>query len=160
MIQIEALQYNDFDWVIALGNANQVETGPLDQAVLKGLVDEAYLSQVIRPDLGFLITFIETADYQSPNFLWFKQTMRNFVYVDRIVVAAQARGQGLARNFYENLFEIAAAKGFERVVCEVNSDPPNPVSDKFHAALGFIPVGSATLPNKKTVTYLSRTLKV
>jgi uncharacterized protein len=46
----------------------------------------------------------------------------------------------------------------DQVTCEVNSAPPNPVSDKFHAALGFLPVGSALLSNGKTVTYLSRPL--
>ena len=150
----------DFAWVIALGNANQVETGPLDQDRLMRLVEASYLSQVAEPDLGFLITFIPTSSYDSPNFVWFVERMANFVYVDRIVVAAHAREQGLARRFYEGLFASAQAEGYEQVVCEVNSDPPNPISDQFHAALGFTPVGQATLSSGKSVTYLSRALKV
>ena len=56
------------------------------------------------------------------------------------------------------------AAGHERVVCEVNADPPNPVSDAFHAALGFAEVGSARLSGTplssmgKTVRYFSRPL--
>jgi uncharacterized protein len=96
---------------------------------------------------------------RSLNFVWFVQRGGSFVYVDRIVVSAAARGQGIARAFYEELFAAAAQAGFDEVTCEVNSDPPNPISDKFHATLGFLPVGSATLPNGKTVTYLSRPLK-
>lgn len=157
---IRVLSREDFAWVIALGNANQVETGPLDQDRLMRLVEASYLSQVAEPDLGFLITFIPTSSYDSPNFVWFVERMANFVYVDRIVVAAHARGQGLARRFYEGLFASAQAEGYEQVVCEVNSDPPNPISDQFHAALGFTPVGQATLSNGKSVTYLSRALKV
>jgi predicted GNAT superfamily acetyltransferase len=159
-VAIRRLSREDFAWVIALGNANQVETGPLDEDRLTYLVGASYLSQVAEPDLGFLITFIPTSTYDSPNFVWFVERMANFVYVDRIVVAAHARGQGLARRFYEGLFASAAAEGYEQVVCEVNSDPPNPISDQFHAALGFTPVGQATLSNGKSVTYLSRALKV
>jgi predicted GNAT superfamily acetyltransferase len=41
------------------------------------------------------------------------------------------------------------------VCCEVNSDPPNPLSDAFHAALGFREVGRAFLPDRgKSVRYL------
>jgi predicted GNAT superfamily acetyltransferase len=158
-VTIEVLSRADFAWVIALGNANQAETGPLDEVRLTSLVAASYLSHVARPDLGFLISFIPTSPYDSPNFAWFVERMVNFVYIDRIVVAAHARGQGIARRFYEGLFATAQVEGYEQVVCEVNSDPPNPVSDQFHAALGFAPVGQATLSNDKSVTYLSRTLK-
>ena len=149
-----------FAWVIGLGNANEVETGPLDHDRLNRMVEASYRVQVAEPDLGFLITFVRGSAYDSPNFVWFIERMDNFVYVDRIVVAAHARGQGIARRFYEGLFATAAADGYDHVVCEVNSDPPNPVSDQFHAALGFTPVGQASLSNGKSVTYLSRALKV
>jgi len=158
-VTIRVLSREDFAWVIALGNDNQIETGPLDEDRLERLVGASYLSQVAEPDLGFLITFIKGSTYDSPNFVWFVERMNNFVYVDRIVVAAHARGQGIARRFYEGLFASAQAEGYEHVVCEVNSDPPNPISDQFHAALGFTPVGQASLSNGKSVTYLSRALK-
>lgn len=157
---IRVLSREDFAWVIALGNANQIETGPLDESRLTAMVEASYLCQVVDPELGFLMTFTPGSTYDSPNFVWFVERMTNFVYVDRIVVAARARGQGVARRLYESLFARAEAEGFERVVCEVNADPPNPISDQFHAALGFTPVGQATLSNGKSVTYLSRTLKV
>jgi len=159
-VAIRVLSREDFAWVIALGNANQIETGLLDESRLTAMVETSYLCQVVDPELGFLMTFTLGSTYDSPNFVWFVERMTNFVYVDRIVVAARARGQGVARRLYESLFARAEAEGFERVVCEVNSDPPNPISDQFHAALGFTPVGQATLSNGKSVTYLSRTLKV
>jgi len=58
-----------------------------------------------------------------------------------------------------DLFEHAKAAGHDRVVCEVNLDPPNPVSDAFHASLDFSEVGRAVIHNgEKTVRYLLRHL--
>ena len=39
-----------------------------------------------------------------------------------------------------------------------NSDPPNPGSDAFHAAMGFAVIGAATLSNGESVRYYARTL--
>ena len=105
---------------------------------------------------AFLIAFDQDARYDSPNFLWFRDRYPRFVYVDRIVVAAPVRGRGLARNLYRDLFARATAAGHERVVCEVNSNPPNPGSDAFHTALGFAGVGNAAIHGgAKTVRYLA-----
>ncbi len=41
------------------------------------------------------------------------------------------------------------------MVCEINSDPPNPASERFHRALGFEQVGEALLENGKTVSYMA-----
>ena len=72
------------------------------------------------------------------------------------MVASSARGRGLARKLYDDLFKQALEAGHERVVCEVNTQPPNPGSDAFHAALGFVEVGTATVyDGNRTVRYLS-----
>jgi hypothetical protein len=108
---------------------------------------------------AFLLAFDQDADYDGPNFLWFRERYPRFVYVDRIVVASSARGRGLARLLYCALFVEAARAGHSCIVCEVNSEPPNPGSDAFHAALGFAKVGSASIHNgSKTVRYLLRRL--
>ena len=68
-----------------------------------------------------------------------------------------ARGRGLAQRLYEELFDAARAAGHVRIVCEVNSSPPNPASDAFHARLGFTEVGAADIHGgAKTVRYLMR----
>ena len=108
------------------------------------------------PADAMLIAFDQNADYDSPNFAWFQDNYERFVYVDRIVVAERARWQGLATQFYEQLFEHARKAGHTIVACEVNSDPPNPASDAFHDRMGFAPAGSALLDNGKTVRYLTR----
>jgi predicted GNAT superfamily acetyltransferase len=145
--------------LLALNNAHAVELSWLEPPRLAHLVAEAFLAERIGQADALLLTFDQDADYDSPNFLWFRERFPRFVYVDRVVVAAQARGRGHARRLYQTLFEQARAAGHERIVCEVNSNPPNPASDAFHADLGFVVVGTADIyGGEKTVTYLERDL--
>lgn len=145
--------------LLALNNAHAVELSWLEPERLAHLVAEAFLARRVGVADALLLTFDQDADYDSPNFLWFRARYPTFVYVDRVVVADSARGRGLAKGLYDDLFAAAEAAGHARIVCEVNSDPPNPASDAFHAALGFVPVGTAEIHGgKKTVTYLERRL--
>jgi len=145
--------------LLALNNAHAVELSWLEPERLAHLVAEAFVARRVGVADALLLTFDQAADYDSPNFLWFRERYDAFVYVDRVVVADAARGRGLARRLYDELFVAAKAAGHARVVCEVNSDPPNPASDAFHASLGFVPVGTAEIHGgKKTVTYLERRL--
>jgi len=145
--------------LLALNNAHAQELSWLEPERLEHLVAQAFLARRIGNLDAFLLAFDQSADYDSPNFLWFRARYPRFVYVDRIVVASSARGRGCARRLYQDLFEHAGKAGHDRVVCEVNTRPPNPVSDAFHAALGFVEVGSARIhEGSKTVRYLSRRL--
>jgi predicted GNAT superfamily acetyltransferase len=145
--------------LLALNNAHAQELSWLEPARLEHMVDQAFLARRVGNLDAFLLAFDQGADYDSPNFLWFRARYVSFVYVDRIVVAASARGRGCARRLYRDLFEQAESAGHERVVCEVNISPPNPASDAFHAAFGFVEVGTASVyGGTKTVRYLSRAL--
>jgi uncharacterized protein len=146
--------------VLALNNDHAVELSWLDLERLAALLREAFYARRLGKLDAFLLAFDERADYDSPNFLWFRERYRRFVYVDRVVVASAARGRGYARQLYADLFDHARQAGHDIVVCEVNSDPPNPASDAFHAALGFVEVGGARIHGgKKTVRYLSHALE-
>src|SRR5690606_37983578 len=128
-------------------------------ARLRHLLREAFHARRAGNVAAFLMAFDEGADYDSTNYLWFRERYPRFVYVDRIVVEPALRKRGLANRLYDDLFRAAREAGHDRVVCEVNSDPPNPASDAFHAALGFVEVGHATIHGgRKTVRYLSRSL--
>ena len=146
--------------VLALNNAHAVELSWLDAGRLKQLLGAAFYARRLGTLSAFLLAFDEGADYDSPNYLWFRGRHPRFVYIDRIVVAPAARKQGLAHRLYEDLFREAAAAGHEIVGCEVNSDPPNPASDAFHAGFGFAEVGRASIHGgAKTVRYLARPLR-
>lgn len=107
---------------------------------------------------ALLIAFDQDARYDSLNFLWFRSRYSRFVYVDRIVTAPESRGRGLARALYGRLIQRAIAANHQKIVCEVNVDPPNLGSQALHQSLGFVPVGAARLPTGKTVTYLELTV--
>ncbi len=132
----------------------------LDDASLESLLGMAFYARgVERGATAFLIALDHHAAYVNPNFAWFKASRSSFVYIDRVIVSVSARGQGIARALYEDLFSAAKRAGHQRVVCEVNLDPPNPASDAFHAAMGFKEIGQATIHNgTKTVRYFEKML--
>ena len=145
--------------VLTLNNGHAAELSWLEPERLSFLIGKAFYARRIGDLEAFLLAFDQDADYDSPNYLWFRARYPRFVYVDRIVVAASARGRGHARRLYEDLFAHAAQAGHDLVVCEVNSDPPNPASDALHAALGFSEIGHASIHGgTKSVRYYVRHL--
>ncbi len=142
-----------------LNEAHAVELSSLSEARLEQLIETAFVADADPAGDALLLAFDQDGDYDSPNFLWFRERYPRFVYVDRVVVSATRRGEGLARQLYERLFATARAAGHDCVVCEVNYDPPNPASDLFHEKLGFAEVGRAHLSDRgKGVRYLRKTL--
>ena len=86
--------------------------------------------------LGFLITFLPGADYESMNYAWFSENHERFAYMDRIVVDPQTRGGGIGVALYQQLFAlIGSSEPF--VGIDVNVRPPNEGSIRFHERLGF-----------------------
>ena len=145
--------------LLDLNNAHEVELSRLTPDDLRHLCDRAFLASRIGRVEAFLISFDQDADLTGVNFRWFRERCARFIYVDRIVVAPRARGQGHARRLYTDLIFRARRHGHDRIVCEVNADPPNPASDAFHARMGFRVIGSAVLSGSdKTVRYFSRAL--
>ena len=96
--------------VLALNNKHAEELSWLEPERLSDLVSQAFYARRIGKLEAFLLAFDQDADYDSPNFLWFRARYPRFVYVDRIAVAASARGRGHARRLYEDLFDIAASQ--------------------------------------------------
>ncbi len=145
--------------VLVLNNAHAAELSWLEPDRLSYLIGQAFHARRIGDVDAFLLAFDQDAGYDSPNFLWFRDRFARFVYVDRIAVAERARGRGLARRLYADLFDHAARAGHDRVVCEVNAEPPNAASDAFHAALGFSEIGRALIHDgAKAVRYFTRPL--
>ena len=145
------------DNMLALNAMHEKQTSPLERASLEAMLAAAFWWEAPgeAPD-ALLIAFDQGADYDSPNFGWFKSRHARFVYIDRIVVARRAQGRGLARRLYETLCDSAHTAGHDRIVCEINLEPANPGSIAFHDKLGFAEVGQARLANGKLVSYRER----
>ncbi len=103
--------------LLRLNNAHAVELSWLEPERFRHLVRNAFVAWQVGPARALLPAFDQSADYDSPNFLWFRGRLPHFVYVDRIVVAVEARGHGLARDLDVALFDAAARAGHDWVVC-------------------------------------------
>lgn len=142
-----------------LNNAHAVELSFHTRDEFDTLIARAFAGLATGDSAAFLLAFDETGDIPSRNYAWFKARYSRFVYIDRVVVAPSYRRKGIAAAFYAELTARARAAGQPMLCCEVNTDPPNPASDAFHARQGFTPVGEARLAETgKTVRYLAKTL--
>ena len=146
-MDIRPLAETDHTWFLDLNQACLPAVSALTPASTAKLIAEAGYARLLRKDgqpLGALLAFWPEANYDSANFLWFKARYDSFLYIDRVMVTEDARGQGVGVALYNDLFAFAKAQsenGSGRVTCEVNSRPPNPGSLRFHEGLGFAPVG-------------------
>jgi predicted GNAT superfamily acetyltransferase len=145
--------------LLDLNNDHAKELALETEASFRDLLAAASHVRAASDGLALLIAFNETCTYDSPNFAWLTARYPRFNYIDRVVVSEKARGRGLARLLYEGLERETLAQSRERLVCEVNLNPPNPASDAFHSKLGFRPVGEQRLADRnKTVRYWAKEL--
>ncbi|MDQ2679219.1 MAG: GNAT family N-acetyltransferase [Actinomycetota bacterium] len=159
---LRPVEPSDLTAALALNAEWVPEVGEVDAARLAHIVEQASLALVaIDPDptdesddtdgsadtlLGLVVVMAPGADYDSPNYGYFERAradgdIEDFRYVDRIVVATAAHRRGVGRLLYGAVFDHARDAGATVVACEVNVDPPNPVSTAFHSSLGFVEVG-------------------
>jgi len=153
---------DDFPEILAL-NAESVHfLSPLDAMRLRYLHAQAAYHRVVQREgkiAAFLLAFREGADYDSPNYRWFAQHYAHFLYIDRIVVDASARGLGFGAQLYDDILAFAAATNAVRLTAEFDVEPPNPVSAAFHQRYGFREVGRHWIGgDKKQVSLQAREL--
>ena len=154
-IVLRPIGSSDLPAELALNQEWVPEVGTIDAVRLEHLVDQASLATVAVDTavssgddalLGLVIVMAPGADYDSPNYQYFERAraegaIGDFRYVDRIVVATAAHRRGVGRRLYDAVFDHAREQGATTVTCEVNVEPPNPVSTAFHTSLGFAEVG-------------------
>jgi predicted GNAT superfamily acetyltransferase len=155
-IKIRETRRNDLEDLLELNQSNLPHVGSITQSEMEHLYRQAIYFPVAEfngQTTGFLIAFNPEADYASLNFLWFKKHYPNFVYIDRIIIAAEARRKGMASFLYRDLENFAAEREIPLMACEYNLRPKNDVSRQFHQRYGFNEVGTQETENgKKTVS--------
>jgi predicted GNAT superfamily acetyltransferase len=106
---------------------------------------------------GFVLTFTPGSAYDGLEFGWFAQTYADrFLFIERIVVDAEHRRQGLATAVYRAIER--SAKPFDRVVARVRSDPPNIPGLAFHTARGYVEVAKQRLADGTTTALVAKDL--
>ena len=132
-----------------------VPVTPLPEfAELVALCTIALVAERSGEPVGFLLAMDPGLDYASENYRFFSERSSDFLYIDRIVLAPEARGAGLGSELYGRIFAAATQRGASEVTCEVNVEPPNPASLAFHAALGFAEVARQSTKGGSVVVAL------
>jgi uncharacterized protein len=94
---------------------------------------------------GVLVAYLfglgSEADYDGEEFVWFRGRFPEFVYVDQVAVAQEARGAGAASALYADLETFATGRGSPLLTLEVNLRPENRPSLVFHERHRFQEVG-------------------
>jgi uncharacterized protein len=158
---LSVLTASDADRILDLNNEHAVETSLLDLPAAERLLTMCFYAKDVRPGMrGFLLALDQDAAYDNFNFRWFRSRFERFVYIDRIIITKDARGQGFARLMYEDLFAEAKTAGQVRVVCEVNIEPPNEGSLAFHRSMKFLALADVAVKGgSKRVRYLVKELE-
>jgi hypothetical protein len=142
----------EFGLVLAMNNAAVPNVNHAEPDEMSELIGMASVPVALADDdddtvLGFVLALPPGVNYGSENYRWFSERYDSFAYVDRIVVADGARGRGIGVELYRAVTDYAVEHGIPRVLCEVNLDPPNPGSLRFHKRIGFEEVGQQRTKN-------------
>jgi predicted GNAT superfamily acetyltransferase len=141
--------------MVALNAAVEAVTSPMDNARCDTLLALSTWCTVAERDglvVGFILAMQHGAAYDNGNFRWFADRLNRFVYIDRIVIGAGARGLGLGRALYDDLSGAARRQGNLLLAAEMDLVPANPGSIAFHRAYGFVELGQRRLDSGKIVS--------
>lgn len=158
-VRIRTLETADRAAVLRLNNAVVPNVNELDEVALDELLRRSALALVTETGGtvdGLVVVLEAGTDYASDNYRWFDTRYTGFCYVDRIVVAADRRGAGNGAALHDAVYEHAQRTGTRMIALEVNLEPPNPRSLRFHERMGFAEVGTYRGGSGKLVSMRTR----
>ena len=159
---IELIDYKNeyFDFLLESNNINKPQVGFLKDERLNLLIKLASYCKVakLKGELaGFLLCLPENNDpnlfYDSPNYQWVSERYSNFIYIDRISVLPKFQNEKIGSALYTDLIYFSALNGYNDILCEVNIQPPNPGSIRFHKRFDFEECGSQLTEAGKLESY-------
>lgn len=163
-IVVRPIEASDVNTLYAINEASTPGVGSVSRERFTKLVfDYADIVLVAVKDdepIGFALLMVEGNGYDSQNYNWVMNNYVTFAYVDRIAVSDKARGLGVGSLLYEKAADHYAGKR-PVLMAEINLEPPNPGSLKFHKRHDFIEVGERWEKDRsKGVVYVERALPV
>ena len=156
-IEMRPATFEDFDAILKLNQDLVHFLSPLSKEKLTHLHSQAEIHSVVVVDgivQAFIIAFREGKDYDSVNYTWFCEHYEKFLYVDRVVVSVAMQGAGLGSMIYNEIFKHAQKIEVPFVTAEIDFEPPNPNSLKFHEKYGFKEVGRQSVYGGKKIVSL------
>ncbi len=145
---IRDMQAGDLTAVMRLNNDNVPAVSLIDLDELQKDVQLAEHALVVADTAtsephGFCTTFASgISEDLGVNYAWFTDRYPAFVYLDRVVIDTPFQSQGRGELLYAEVERrIRATGATDLFVCEVNLQPRNEGSLRFHARLGFEQVG-------------------
>lgn len=158
MTAIRPCTEDDVDALVAINNSGYPAVPMSTAGEMLGLLSMCSLALIAQDEdgvpLGFVMAMDPGLDYASENYVFFESRFSNHLYIDRIVLSDESRGLGLGSTLYQHVFDRARADGRERVTCEVNLEPPNPGSLRFHRRWGFEDVDTQPTKGGQVVVQL------
>lgn len=140
---LRPLRETDHGFVLALNHANVEALAPMGEQRLHEVLAWAHRFDVVEVGgvpAGFVVTVAPGTAYDSDNYRWFGGRYgEDFYYLDRIVLDARFRRQGLGAFVYDEMERTATPYG--RLALEVNLVPRNGPSLAFHVGRGYVEVG-------------------
>jgi predicted GNAT superfamily acetyltransferase len=161
---VRNIETADLSKVLEINNSNTPGVSELTFAELELDLHSSLHALVIDNERGevcaFCITFDPGAPDAGDNHRWFAERYKSFVYLDRIAIDSNHQNRGLGALLYQSV-EQHMLKSAEHslLCCEVNLEPPNPGSLRFHQRIGFTEVGQSIPDNANyRVSYLSKSV--
>ena len=157
------IEITDLARVLEINNANTPGVSQLTMAELQTDFENSLHALAIDNEHGevcaFCITFDPDAPEAGSNHQWFAERYKSFVYLDRIAIDSSHQNRGLGALLYQSV-EQHMLKSAEHslLCCEVNLEPPNPGSLRFHKRIGFSECGVQSTAPGYAVTYLQKLL--
>jgi predicted GNAT superfamily acetyltransferase len=157
---IRAIGPADLEEIWELNQANVPMVGSVDQGRMQYLVDACQYALLVEESSldGFSLVFGPGSSYDSVNYQWFSDKRPGAYYLDRVAFRSGAQRQGLGTALYQHIEKLLVNDGAQELALEVNVDPPNLSSLRFHEHHGFVEVGQQQTPYGTTVSLQIKTL--
>jgi predicted GNAT superfamily acetyltransferase len=154
----------DVTRVLEINNANTPGVSELTMIELAADLKNSLHALVIDNEHGdvcaFCITFDPNAPDAGSNHQWFAERYKSFVYLDRIAVDSNHQNRGLGALLYQSVEQrMLNSAEHSLLCCEVNLEPPNPGSLRFHKRIGFTEVGQHSPQQGYLVSLLQKVIR-
>ena len=158
---VRNIEIPDLPRVLEINNANTPGVSELTFTELETDLENSLHALSIDNEQGevcaFCITFDPGAPNAGDNHRWFAERYKSFVYLDRIAIDSNHQNRGLGVLLYLAVEQHMLNSGeYSLLCCEVNLEPPNPGSVRFHQRIGFTEVGQRSFGNGHLVSLLTK----